>query len=578
MSQRLLQPSAPAKRDVPTAPPEPSGASDLPPSGVTAGPPRRALQRVLGVAAGLAVAIGATYAVPALSPLRPWVRGSDYVPFWNIIGREWLGQGKALEAEARELSELQRQIQAPMASAVASLPRASVPLPPEPVFPAYTPEAKLSRPEYGIEPPEALDYYFRKLSLADLGVAGAIARTGHWGSSVLGMDGITSGIRDRLQTRFGDAGHGFHLMDRYNPSYQQQGIAFQPGGGWDRCLVVWNCRKKDRRYGYGGLTVDSAGGAAASWSTPKRGFGQTVSLFELWYARQERGGKFEITVDRKERISVDSQGPHLDDAWHTLRIPPGPHSFTVRAAGGGNVRAYGVVLENDGPGVVWDGMALIGGSSRGLRTQDPEHIKSQIRHRDLDLMVFMFGGNDLERNYVDLKESMQPYYDEFGDVLRHFRAGKPEAACLIMSVTDHGKFAADGSIESRKFVPVLVNAQREVARQNGCGFFNTYEAMGGHGSAARWYRARPRLISPDLGHPNGLGHEVIAGLLGNAILYGYEEYRARMQGKPLPELLPDRAAAGALDRSGSETQREGGETDADAAGAGAAPPAVVLDG
>jgi hypothetical protein len=105
-----------------------------------------------------------------------------------------------------------------------------------------------------------------------------------------------------------------------------------------------------------------------------------------------------------------------------------------------------------------------------------------------------------------------------------------------MSVTDHGKRLADDSIVTRDFVEVLSNAQREIARENGCGFFDTYRAMGGRGSVARWYRARPRLISPDLGHPTGLGHEVIAGLLTDAILYGYEDYRSRMEGKPLPEL------------------------------------------
>jgi lysophospholipase L1-like esterase len=147
----------------------------------------------------------------------------------------------------------------------------------------------------------------------------------------------------------------------------------------------------------------------------------------------------------------------------------------------------------------------------------------------------MFGGNDMQRNYVDLKESMQLYYDEYGDVIRHFRAGKPELSCLIMSVTDHGKRAADDSIVSIPFAEKLAKAQREVARQTRCGFFDTFEATGGRGMAARWYRSSPRLISPDFGHPNGLGHEVIAGLVANAILHGYEEYRARMAGKPLPE-------------------------------------------
>jgi lysophospholipase L1-like esterase len=406
----------------------------------------------------------------------------------------------------------------------------------QPTFPPYSPRS--TEPvEVEIDPPEALGSYFRKLTLVDLGRPGTIARTGHWGDSVLGVDGITSGIRRRLQSRFGDAGHGFHLMDRYHPAYLQRGITFRQVAPWERCFIVWDCRKDERRYGYGGLLAYSSGGSESAWSTPKEGFGQSVTRFELWYARQERGGRFDVVLDGERTESVDTRGPELEDAWFSANVPAGPHSFRVRAAGRGSVRAYGVVLENDGPGVVWDGVALVGGSTRALRTQRPEHIESQIRRRDPDLIAFMLGGNDLERNYVDLKESMQPYYDEYRDVLRIFRAGKPELACLIISPIDHGRRLPNGDIVPKSFLKPLVEAQREVARQNGCAFFDTYRATGGEGTAARWFRARPRLISPDLGHPTEFGHEVIAGLIADAILSGYEQYRARMQGKPLPELV-----------------------------------------
>jgi lysophospholipase L1-like esterase len=293
--------------------------------------------------------------------------------------------------------------------------------------------------------------------------------------------------------------------------------------------------------------------AASIWSTTKQGFGSRVSVFELWFARQERGGKLEIAIDRNEKIVVDTRGPSLEDDFHMVYVQPGAHTFSVSAPAGSRVRAYGVVLENDGPGVVWDGLALIGGSTRGLRTQHPEHIENQVRRRGLDLIAFMFGGNDLARKYVDLAESMQPYYDEYGEVIQRFRAGRPQASCLVLSVIDHGERKADDSIVSKPFTKTLSNAQREVARQNGCGFFDTYEAMGGKGSAARWYRANPRMMAPDLGHPTGTGHEVIAGLVSNALLHGYEQYRERMAGQPLP--LP-RPATGVPANDARDPERD----------------------
>lgn len=537
MSEPLPRRYPPATLTPAAAPP--SNASDM----HTAVVERSAFGRVCGVLLGLAATIGATYVLPPLASLRPWTPEGEYVPFWNVVGRELLKEGEKLEAEAAELEKL-REATAMVPARVHERPKpVEQPEPakaPEPVFPPFTPEEPVKAPKHGIESVEVLEPFFRKLTLAEMGVPGAIVRAGHWGDSVIGVDGITSGIRRRLQSRFGDAGHGFHLMDRYHPSYRQQNIEFRPGRGWNLCLIINNCSKQDARYGYGGLIAQTKNGADAWWGAPEEGFSSTLSVFELWFARQENGGTLEIVIDGQETIAVDTRGPHLEDAWHMVYVPPGRHHFTVRAKG--NVRAYGVVLENDGPGVVWDGISHIGGSPRGLRLQDPEHIKSQIRHRDLDLVVFMYGGNDLYRG-SELRRSMEPYYREYGEAIQKYRAAKPDLACLVMSLTDHGERAPDGTIVSRKIAKIFADAQREVARRNGCAFFDTYEAMGGEGTVARWFRARPRLIYQDLAHPTGAGHEIIAGLFTNALLYAYEEYRTRMAGKPLPELTERRRAA-----------------------------------
>jgi lysophospholipase L1-like esterase len=489
----------------------------------------RPFGRVLAVVLGLALSISVSYVVPSLHGLRPWVPGGGYVPFWNLVGRELLGEPADDEHESQKVAALHRKL-LPIALPK-SMPAVTreVPLT---KFPAYTPVTEAAA--YPLEHPEALEHYFARLSLVDLGVARAIARAGHWGDSVLGVDGITSAIRRRLQGRFGDAGHGFHMMDRYHPSYLQQGVGFNPGKEWLSCLIVYQCNKAEGRYGYGGLISRSSGGAASAFWTPREGFGQNVSRFQIWFERHPAGGNVQIFVDGEVNATFSTRASELSDGWYELRLPEGGHKFVVHAAGRGEVRTYGVVLENDGPGVTWDGMALIGGSTRALRTQATEHAASQIRHRDLDLIVFMFGGNDMGRQYADLNTSMQPYLEEYGDVISHFRAGKPELSCLVMTLTDHGERAADGRIVSRPFARKLSRAQAEVARRNGCAFFDTYQATGGEGTAARWTRSQPRLINPDLGHPTSEGHELIATLLSQAVLEAYERYRVQMVGQPLP--------------------------------------------
>jgi lysophospholipase L1-like esterase len=61
-----------------------------------------------------------------------------------------------------------------------------------------------------------------------------------------------------------------------------------------------------------------------------------------------------------------------------------------------------------------------------------------------------------------------------------------------------------------------------VALAHGAAFWNTFDAMGGEGSMARWSRSRPQLGGEDLTHPTPLGAEAIGALLSGAIIDAYE--------------------------------------------------------
>jgi lysophospholipase L1-like esterase len=466
-------------------------------------------------------------------------------------------------------------------AAQARAPASAAPAPPS--FPPYAghPDDVTAVP-VPIEGVDRLGYYYGKLTLTELGYAGAITRASHWGDSVIGGDGMTEMIRRRLQQRFGDAGHGFHTVGRYSRWYRHRGVRYEERRDWDTCLIIFKC-EPDQRYGYGGVTSSSRGTGRSHWQTvlpepaspqpvpppsvsagakiepslldatkaepstgPGQGeptrvaplsfdeLGQRVSRFELWYQKRPDGGGFEIRVDgRVERI-VDSRAAQIGDGFETVELQDGPHAFEVNALGKGVAQAYGVVLERDGPGVVWDELSLIGSFTQRLDYQDAEHLAGQVRRRDVDLMVFILGGNDLMREKTDLKENTDRYEAEYSRVIRKFRAGKPEASCMIMALTDHA-LRVDGAIRSRPIVGRLAAAQRKVASAEGCAFFDTFEAAGGLGTIERWRQAKPPLASPDLRHPTLAGQRHIATLLYAALMKGYAEYRREKVGQPLPE-------------------------------------------
>ncbi|TPV94239.1 MAG: hypothetical protein B7733_16155 [Myxococcales bacterium FL481] len=488
---------------------------------VEAAPPRLStLGNVGGALAVLTLCVVATYLVPALEFARPW-NAADPLPFWNLTGRyvesDQLGQAgtevAALDALTRDALDAasQEHVARPTPGVASTIG-------------PYTPhpdDAKEVTQSLELFGDDRLDSFFASLARSEAGQPGAITRVVHWGDSAIGVDGITSAIRHRMQQRFGDAGHGFHLMAPPNTSYRHQGVKFKHNDRWGKCFIIRKCRR-DGHYGLGGVTFRSLGGAESSFApAPKRSLGK-VSRFEVWYAAHPGGGKLRLRVDRGDKVVLDTHADQLEDRWHAIDVEDGMHQLSVRAAGSGRVRVYGVTMERDVPGVVWDGLALVGAFTNRMTQFDADHLRAQLEHRRPQLAVLTFGGNDMVRSSM----KMSQYADEFRQVIRHVRTARPEMACVVMSPLDHGK-RQGRRIITMPVVPKMIEAQRQVAKEEGCGFFDTFSAMGGDGSAGRWHKKRPRLVSGDLSHVTFKGQLVLGELFYRALMQAYVEYRRR---------------------------------------------------
>ncbi len=503
-----------------------------------AGFPPGTFRKVVTAMLSLIALIAATYAVPALHWARPWTLDMDYVPFWNLIGRAVLGEGEKAEAADAEVKEALAVARAEEAKEEAREAYEEVKVR-EPVkegekVPPLAPHEDDALPvEATLERPEALDRFYSALTRTHLGLPGAITRVMHYGDSAIGNDGITGAIRGKMQARFGDAGHGFHLLGQPNASYRHQGVRFDERSPWGHCFIIFDC-KKDGYYGLGGTTFESAGGAEIKLSTANKGpAGRKAARFEVWYAGIPKGGTLRLKLDEEEPVELATAAEAMEDRWHVIETTDGEHTLSVRAAGGGKVRAYGVVMERTVPGIVWDEMSQIGALTRRMLNFDPAHLQRQLARRDPDLLVLMFGGNDM-----NTQGTMEKYKAELTDVLKLFRAGDPTLPCLVMAPLDHGERDGSGKIVTRSIVPRIVQAQREVAEVEGCAFFDTYAAMGGSGSMGRWVRSSPALGAGDLSHLTSHGHKVVGAMVYRSLMRGYVDYRRRIAGTPVDGLAP----------------------------------------
>lgn len=346
---------------------------------------------------------------------------------------------------------------------------------------------------------------------------GATTRILHFGDSLVVVDFLTGQTRRRLQTRFGDAGHGYMLAGKPWRWYQHWDVTFRTSNSWKVDGIMKHARGQ-YYFGLSGYAFDGYGPAQwVEWGTSRKGeHGRTVSRFEIQYLMQPGGGSFDLFVDGQPHGRVSTHSPQMRSGLHTVRVPDGPHKIRLQCAGDGVVRLFGGVLERDEPGIVYDTLGINGARARTLDRMHSAFWAEQLRLRKPHLIVINFGTNESE----DAGRSMEKVEQDYLAVLQRIRAAVPEASCLVMSPLDRAA-RVNGVLTSKPIIPRLVDAQRRAALKSGCAFFNTYAAMGGKGAMARWYAAKPKLCAGDMTHPTRRGADIIGDYLYRSLVIGF---------------------------------------------------------
>jgi lysophospholipase L1-like esterase len=117
------------------------------------------------------------------------------------------------------------------------------------------------------------------------------------------------------------------------------------------------------------------------------------------------------------------------------------------------------------------------------------------------------------------------------------RQAVPDAAILVMSPMDRGVKDDEGNISTAETIPQVVEIQKRVAAEMNVAFFNTFAAMGGAGTMAKWYASNPRLVGSDYIHPMPAGAKLVGDLLFDGIEQQYRMYKLKELRKTLPQTV-----------------------------------------
>ncbi len=368
----------------------------------------------------------------------------------------------------------------------------------------------------------ALDSFFARLARTDRKEVGAVTRILHYGDSTIASDYVSGTVRRRLQARFGDAGHGFILIANPWEWYFHNDVVHDSYGEWKASRLAGPITP-DGMYGLGGVSFSSYGGGIARFGTAVRGdFGRKVGRYDVYYLEQPGGGNVELSVHGAPPEHFSTRGDAKISRVHSVHTDDGESRLTVRAIGGGPVRLFGVALERDQPGVVYDALGSHAAMAVYWERQDPAHWKEQLKLRDAALVVFQYGTNESDLWKLDRDE----YEHALAHLIDELEDAASGASVLVVAPLDRAE-SSRGKLFTKRVILDLVAIQRRVALAHGAAFWNTFEAMGGEGSMARWVKARPQLGGGDLTHPTPRGAEVLGDMLSEAIVRAYDEHEQR---------------------------------------------------
>jgi lysophospholipase L1-like esterase len=369
------------------------------------------------------------------------------------------------------------------------------------------------------DPYGALNRFFSALARTQARQPGAVTRILHYGDSPTTADLITADVRALLQRRFGDAGHGYVLIDKPWAWYGHRGVQIR-SSGW-RIEAASMSRARDKLHGLGGVSFVGAPGATARIRLPDAAH----RSMEVYYLRRPDGGEFRIEAGDHTLATVATAHESAESAFASIDLPPATAEVRLSVTAGA-VRLFGISFEKREPGVVYHSLGLNGASIQmALWHFDAAHWAGQLRHANPDLVVINYGSNEsffggyLERHYPD----------ELRQLLLRLKKAVPEASILVMSPMDRGERNGQGEIVTPGALPRVIEIQHQVAMETRCAFFNTFEAMGGAGTMARWYNGNPRMVAADFLHPTPQGAGRVGALFNQALVERFERWRSGWQ-------------------------------------------------
>lgn len=192
-----------------------------------------------------------------------------------------------------------------------------------------------------------------------------------------------------------------------------------------------------------------------------------------------------------------------------------------------SLKVYGVSFE-ERTGVYVDNLAMRGNSGMGFLQISTDMNVQFNELQDYKLIILQYGLNVVTEHDT---LGYDGYINKMVKVVNRLKKDFPEASLLLISVSDRSS-NQNGKFKTIPYIPLMRDAQREIAQTCEIAFWDLYSAMGGENSMLKFVNAMPPLAAKDYTHLTFRGGKKIAKQMADAILFEREQYAKKKKTRP----------------------------------------------
>lgn len=376
-----------------------------------------------------------------------------------------------------------------------------------------------------------------------------IVRIAYLGDSFVEGDILTATLRELLQQKYGGKGVGFVDIQSQIAGFRTTVLSFSRG--WTEYSAINSVGKgfNSKLQGINGRYYIPTAEANIDIRGQHRVYAthldtvQTATVF--FTPTQNLSMDYSINDEEYKPLYTMEDDSTACDKVDTCSIKGKIGKVSIKVAGNG--RFYGIALENK-TGIILDNFAMRGSIGWHLGQIPTEVIQQFAKVRHYDLIIMHFGLNmaaPTTHNYT-------AFCEKFKKGINNFRKAYPKASFLIVSMSNRDVRTERGDFQTMEGVEDLVEAQRDMAKDEGIAFWNLQQGMGGSGSMARLQKQGK--ANRDYTHINFRGGEEIGKTFYNVLMNGKMNYDMRKgyitnkqphggtnrtNGKPSPNPMPE---------------------------------------